>query len=92
MMEPKDVDVREIDLDGTVVHVLNMSGAALMDVDLRFEGRQYAFAGSVPLKGYGAVLPGRVRQALAEGRLALLVQRADRYYLYLTNAPAPPSP
>ena len=91
MIELNNIDAGEIDLDGTVIHVLNLSSAALMDVQLRLDGREYTYTSSVPLKGYGAVLPARVREALAEGRQALVVQRGERYYLYLTPAPTAPS-
>ena len=87
-----DTTVREIDLDGTVVYVLNLTGTAQMDVDLRFQGEDYRYASSVLAKGYGAVLPGRVHQALEEGRKVLLVQRGERYYLYRTSACPPSQP
>ena len=85
MVDLRGVDVRELDLEEIVVPVLNLNGAATVDWKLRFQRRDYAYNSSIPIKGYGATLPGRVREALDEGHQALLVERADRYYLYLTE-------
>ncbi len=91
MVELKDVDVNEINLDGIIAPLLNLTHADRVDWKLRFQGGDYAFASSVLVKGHGAILPQRVRQAQDEGRRVLLVQRGERYYLYLTQAVTPPS-
>jgi len=86
-MKLEGVEVSEIDLEGVVVPVLNLGSAPQMDVQLRFRGEDFRYTSSVLAKGYGAILPGRVREALEEGRRALLVRRGERFYLYLTAAP-----
>ncbi len=46
--------------------------------------RRFVFSSSTfQVKGHGPLLPGQLREHEAEGRLPLLVERDDRYYLYL---------
>ncbi len=90
MVNLRNVEATEIDIEGIVLPLLNLNHAEQVEVNLRFRGRDYAFTSSVPSIGYGAILPGRVRQALEEGRRALLVDRGERYYLYLTPERASP--
>jgi hypothetical protein len=46
--------------------------------------RRFAFSSSTfQVNGHGPWLPGQLREHEAEGRIPLLVERDDRYYLYL---------
>lgn len=44
----------------------------------------YQYARSVPIKGYGATLPGYAREQMGEGRKLLLIERPTRYLVYLS--------
>jgi hypothetical protein len=36
------------------------------------------------ISGHGAVLPGRVRELRAAGKKPVIIEREDRYYVYVT--------
>ena len=47
---------------------------------------EYTYTRSVPVKGYGAILPPLLDEWYGEGRDVLVARRGDRYYVYLTAA------
>ena len=54
-------------------------------VKLVYEGEDYWYFRTLPLKGYGAVLPRYIRELLAEGHKPLLARFATRIYIYATG-------
>jgi len=45
---------------------------------------EYGFHSSMIVFGHGAVLPDRVRSLRAEGKKPIIVEREERYYVYVT--------
>ena len=95
MVEPEAVTATEIEVtfdDLTVlseeeidVFVLNWNdGEDPPPYYVDLEGRRFAFTSTtLLLVGHRAVLADYVREQQAEGRIPLLVERDERYYLYL---------
>lgn len=54
-------------------------------IKLVFEGEEYWYSRTLPLKGYGAVLARYVRELQAEGHRPLLARFGTRIYLYATG-------
>jgi hypothetical protein len=54
-------------------------------IKLVFEGDDYWYYKTLPLKGYGAVLSRYVRQLEAEGHRPLLARFFSRIYIYATG-------
>ena len=54
-------------------------------IKLLFEGEEYWYYKTLPLKGYGAVLPRYVRDLQAKGHKPLLARFFDRIYIYATG-------
>ncbi|TMB98868.1 MAG: hypothetical protein E6J42_04950 [Chloroflexi bacterium] len=54
-------------------------------VKLRFEGEDYWYYRTLPLKGYGAVLAPYIRDLQAEGHKPLLARYGTRIYIYATG-------
>jgi len=80
----EDTDVDELGLDGgLVVPRIRMTGDALPDVEIVVGGRLYAYERSYPIKGHGATLPPHIRGALDEGKKPLVIERPERFYLYI---------
>ena len=53
------------------------------------EGRRFSFSSKTVLfQGHGAVLAGLIAEHDTEGRMVLLVERDDRYLLYLHDPAA----
>lgn len=60
-------------------------GRAEPAVKLVYEGEDYWYVRTLPLKGYGAVLPRYVKELEAEGKKYLLARFYDRIYIYATG-------
>jgi len=45
---------------------------------------EYAFNCSFLVKGHGALMPPKVRELLAAGKQTLVVERDDRYYVFVS--------
>jgi hypothetical protein len=54
-------------------------------IKLIFEGEDYWYYRTLPLKGYGAVLAGYIRALAAEGHKPLLARYGTRIYIYATG-------
>jgi len=54
-------------------------------VKLVFEGEDYWYARTLPLKGYGAVMARYIRELQAEGHKPLLARFQVRIYIYATG-------
>ena len=70
-----------------VVPVVLLDEHAEPPYTLKFEGVEFTYARSVPIKGHGASLPPLLAEVVAEGRDILAGERGERYYLYYTAAP-----
>ena len=54
-------------------------------IKLVFEGEDYWYYRTLPLKGYGAVLAGYIRALAAEDHKPLLARYGTRIYIYATG-------
>lgn len=54
-------------------------------IKLEFEGEDYWYYKTLPLKGYSAVLARYIRDLEAEGRKILLARFNSRIYIYATG-------
>jgi len=75
---------------GVDVFVLDLSrDAGQPPYYISAEGRRFAFTGRTFLNpGWHTALPREIQAEEAEGRLALLVERPKRFYLYLHDPAA----
>ena len=56
---------------------------------LNVDGRRFSFTGRTFLiQGHGAVMPQELTEEMDAGRLPIIVERLDRYYLYLHDPAA----
>jgi hypothetical protein len=54
-------------------------------IKLIYNGEDYWYSRTLPLKGYGAVLPKYITQLQAEGHKPLLARYGTRIYIYATG-------
>ncbi len=54
-------------------------------IKLLYEGEEYWYYKTLPLKGYGAVLPGYIRALEAQGHKPVLARFYNRIYIYATG-------
>ncbi|HLG10311.1 MAG TPA: hypothetical protein VI876_01020 [Dehalococcoidia bacterium] len=83
ILELEDVDLEPLSLDGMDVARVHYHGPPPFTA-LKFDGREYQYERSFPVKGHGASLPNFLRDRMAEGKKPLLVERTDRFYVYLS--------
>jgi hypothetical protein len=71
-------------LDGAWVPYLDLFDAEFVPTRLKIVNDEYAFERSVPVRGHGAVLPAEIKEARGAGKKPVIVERGDRYYLFVT--------
>ncbi len=52
-------------------------------VNVRVGAREFAYQRSYPAKGYGAVMPAYIRELVEQGRTPLVVERNERYLIFI---------
>jgi len=83
VLELDDDQLEPYALDGATVPRVRLTRDGPPPVDVRVGTRAYRYDRSFPLKGHGAVLPRYLLEQLAAGKQALLIERSDRFYVYL---------
>jgi hypothetical protein len=83
ILELEDVELEPLVLDGLEVPRVLQRGGPPPFTTLRFDGQEYQYERSFPIKGHGASLPDFLRDRITEGKKPLLVERTDRFYVYL---------
>jgi hypothetical protein len=80
--EATDLDVYVI--DGVSVPRIRLTiGETAPSVELRVGEQLYRWDRSYPIKGHSAVLPPYLQRQMLEGKSPLLIERPDRFYIYL---------
>lgn len=70
--------------DSMWVAYADLHDAAFMPTRIRLGSEEYAYNSSIIILGHGAVLPRRIRDLRAAGKKPLIVEREDRYYIFVT--------
>ena len=73
-----------LDLDGMWVPYVDMHDAGFIPSRVEIVNDEYAYTQSFPIFGHGAVMPQAIRQFRAEGKRPVIIERDDRYYVYVT--------
>jgi hypothetical protein len=55
------------------------------------EGQGYNYDRSYPVKGHSALMPPYLREQLNAGKQPLLIERPERFYVYIAEAAAKPA-
>jgi hypothetical protein len=74
--------------DGLTVPLLRLNEIHLPQTEIMVGNQEYEYSRSYPVKGYGAVMPKFLLEQVAAGKKPLIVERMDRYYVYLSKEPA----
>ncbi len=85
MLELADDQLEPFPVDAFLVPLLRLTRGGPPPVQVRVGGRTYHYDRSYPFKGQGAVLPRYLREQLAAGKQPLLIERPDRFYVYLAD-------
>ncbi|MEX2245646.1 MAG: hypothetical protein WEC75_03075 [Dehalococcoidia bacterium] len=73
-----------LELGDLWVPYADLYDAPFMPTRITVGADEYAFHSSIIEKGHGALLPGRVRELREQGKRPLIIERGDRYYVFVT--------
>ncbi len=82
------LQIREADLGHLEVDDMRLLYVDLYDLDfvptrIMVGEREFTYQRSFPVRGHGAIMPPYVRSLIDEGRVPLIVERNERYYVYV---------
>ena len=84
MQEFEDALLEPFATDGVVVPLLRLTSEEQPpDSQIKVGDQAYNYDRSYPVKGHSAVMPGYLREQFAAGKKPLIVERPDRFYVYL---------
>lgn len=86
-------ETEPLEIDRALIGTLELAGAEVPYVDLEawpfigsrlaVDGTEYVYNRSFIIQGHSAVMPVAVAELQAQGRNILVVERKDRYYVYV---------
>jgi hypothetical protein len=79
-----------LELDGLWAPYIDLVDLDFLPTRVTIGNDEYAFESSIIIFGHGAVLPAKVRDLRASGRKPVIIEREDRYYVYVTAASGRP--
>jgi hypothetical protein len=77
-------DLGSLELDGQWVPYVDLYDDGFLPTRVRLGAHEYAFHSSQIIRGHGATLPARIRELRAAGKKAIVIQRRDRYYVFVS--------
>ena len=82
MLELDETQLEPLPLDGMEVPRIRFYGPPPY-TEATLGGREYRYERSFPVKGHGANLPDFIREQMNAGKTPLILERANRFYVYL---------
>lgn len=83
-MEIDPTRLGTLELDGAWIPYVDLYDAEFLPTRIKVGADDYAFRQSIIIKGHGAVLPQAISALRAEGKRPVIVERSDRYYVFVT--------
>ena len=84
--EPLEVDpslIGTLELAGAQVPYVDLNGWPFIGTRLVVDGTEYNYNRSFTIRGHSAVMPQAVAELQSQGHQILVVERQDRYYVYV---------
>lgn len=83
MLELDELELEPLPLDGMEVPRIRVHGPPPY-TQAKLGEREYRYERSFPVKGHGAELPNFIREQLDAGKTPLVLERENRFYIYLS--------
>jgi len=83
----RELDASELgtlELNGNWLPYLDLTGDGFLPTHVLMAGSEYAYRQSFTIRGHGATMPLALAEVRQEGKRPLVVEREDRYYLFVT--------
>ena len=86
MLHIEDTELGELPLpDGLIVPRIRMTTSGLPETQIMVGDQEYQYERSIPIKGHSATLPEAILALLAESKKPLVLERPDRFYVYVAK-------
>ena len=73
-----------LELNGLWAPYIDLVDEGFLPTRVTIGNDEYAFESSIIILGHGAVLPAKVRELRASGKKPVIIEREDRYYVYVS--------
>ena len=83
-MEIAAQNLGTVALDGMWAPYIDMVDADFLPTRITVGKDEYGYHSSMIIFGHGAVLPERIRELRAQGKKVVLVEREERYYVFVS--------
>jgi hypothetical protein len=83
VLELDELELEPLPLDGMEVARIRVYGPPPFS-QAKLGEQEYRYERSFPVKGHGANLPNFIREQMAEGKTPLVLERENRFYIYLS--------
>ena len=84
MLEFEDALIEPFAAEGLAVPLVKLV-VGLPDIDVKVGAQVYKYDRSYPIKGHSAALPRYLQEQVDAGKKPLIVERPDRFYVYLAT-------
>jgi hypothetical protein len=84
MMEINPGQLGTLNMDGLWASYIDLVDADFVPTRLRIGADEYAWESSIIIQGHSAVLPAHIRDLRAKGKKAIVAERENRYYVYVS--------
>ncbi len=84
VLEIDPAQLGTLELDGFWVPYIDLNDRDFVPARIEIVADEYAFNRSFNIFGHGAMMPQAIRELRAEGKKPVVVQRGERYYVYVT--------
>ena len=81
-LDPKDLGT--LDLEGAWVPYADLHDTGFLPTRVKVGADEYAYSSSMIIFGHGAVLPGRIKELRDAGKKAIVLERENRYYVFVS--------
>ena len=83
-MEIDPASLGTLELGGMWVPYVDMVNANFIPTRITLGKDEYAYESSMIVSGHGAVLPGRIKELRSAGKKPVILERGNRYYVYVS--------
>ena len=82
-LELQPADLGSLEMEGLWVPYVDLYDEGFLPTRVRLGAEEYAFNSSQIIAGHSATMPQRIRDLRASGKKPIIIQRADRYYIFV---------
>ncbi len=75
-----------LELQGAWVPYVNLYDIDFLPSELKLGNVEYRYNSSFLVRGHGATMPGKINELRASGKQPIIVERSDRYYVFVAAA------